>query len=81
VPASVEHALGTPHCEATPLLNKRPVCVGSDVSIAPFRMIGPPPAAHVGVAVAPVGAVAVRVGVEAMTVGVGVPWTGGAGSV
>ena len=29
------HALGAPHALATPPRNKRPVCVGSFVSIAP----------------------------------------------
>jgi hypothetical protein len=68
-------ALGTPHADGIPLLNKRPVWVGSLAEISPVTTIGP--AAHgVGVGLPPplTVAVAVRVavfvGTGTVTVGV-----------
>jgi hypothetical protein len=73
----VEQALGTPHVEAIPLLNKRPVWVGSLAEMSPVTTIGPAPHG-VGVGLPPAGAVCVAVGTGTVTVGVvgpqAAPW-------
>ena len=67
-------ALGTPHADGIPLLNKRPVWVGSLAEMSPVTTIGP--AAH-GVGLAPPG-VEVRVAVPAPDVAVRVGVLAGA---
>ncbi len=68
MPASVEQALGAPHVEATPPLNRRPVCVGSLLVMAPVITTGPP--THAVAVAVPAAAVRVVVAVPATVVAV-----------